>query len=289
MKPPKASKPKRLVPKPDVLRELFLLSGNNCAMPDCKNVIVDRAGVGVGHICHIEAALPDGARFNENQNNEQRRALSNLVLMCAGHHAQIDSKKHATTWTVKELVTIKANHEKKFKGLDGSLQQAFEHSYVDSTDALAPTFASSFAALDILLPNSKVRPSEEPKRKSEIKTFVSKMSKIPDDERGFMAGVIRRATKLDPTAETVCVHVDDIRSSLGISQNRLQKLGAALERYDVGRIDLASVGDADEPHVMLSNPSSYIFWTDIVDFCEASGRELDDFVMRLKFEFLDQQ
>ena len=86
----KAPKAKRLTPKPEVLRELYILSGNNCAMPGCKNVIIDRAGVVVGHVCHIEAAKPEGSRFNLNQNNEQRRALSNLVLMCKGHHAQID-------------------------------------------------------------------------------------------------------------------------------------------------------------------------------------------------------
>jgi hypothetical protein len=44
------SKVTRLTPKPEVLRELYLLSGNNCAMPGCKNVIIDRAGVVVGHI-----------------------------------------------------------------------------------------------------------------------------------------------------------------------------------------------------------------------------------------------
>ncbi|MCP3018634.1 hypothetical protein [Cupriavidus basilensis] len=94
---------KRLTPKPDTLRELYLLSGNNCAIPDCDNVIIDHGGVVVGHVCHIEAAMLDGARFNPAQSNENRRSLDNLVLMCAGHHAQIDSKKHEATWTVSKL------------------------------------------------------------------------------------------------------------------------------------------------------------------------------------------
>jgi len=63
-------KPKRLVPKPDVLRELYLLSGKNCAMPDCNNVIVDSKGVVIGQVCHIEAASPKGPRFNAKQSND---------------------------------------------------------------------------------------------------------------------------------------------------------------------------------------------------------------------------
>jgi hypothetical protein len=173
----------RLTPKPEVLRELYLLSGNNCAMPGCKNVIIDRAGVVVGHICHIEAAMPDGARFNPDQTNEERRALSNLVLICAGHHAQIDSKKHEKKWTLAAVRKIKADHEKKFKGLDDSLQQAFQSSFVDSTDALSPTNAESFAELERLVPHAKVRSDKKPERKAETDDFLKKMSLVPDEER----------------------------------------------------------------------------------------------------------
>ena len=84
-------KPKRLTPTPEVLRQLYLLSGNNCAMADCDHLIIDGKGVVIGHVCHIEAALPDGARFNAQMTNEQRRAESNLVLMCGGHHKSIRS------------------------------------------------------------------------------------------------------------------------------------------------------------------------------------------------------
>lgn len=70
--------------------------------------------------------MPDGARFIPDQTNEERRAPSNLVLLCAGHHAQIDSKKHEKKWVAAALKKIKADHEKKFKGLDGSLRQAFQ-------------------------------------------------------------------------------------------------------------------------------------------------------------------
>lgn len=284
----KASTAKRLTPTPEVLRELYLLSGNNCAMPDCDNVIIDHGGVVVGHVCHIEAAMPNGARFNSQQSNEDRRSLGNLVLMCAGHHEQIDSKKYETTWTVSRLKKIKADHEKKFKGLDNSLKQAFDNSYVDSTDSLAPTVSTSCSELERLLPETKLAAAQARLRSKELSSFVERLGKVPEDERKFMASIIRRAMKLGTDDGRVCVHVDDVKSAFKIGHAKIRSLGEALERYGVGSVDLASVGERDEHHVMICEPSDYVMWADVVRFCEESGNDLDDFVLRLKFGLLDR-
>lgn len=283
----KTEKPKRLTPTPEVLRELYLLSGNNCAMPNCKHVIIDRAGVVVGHICHIEAAMPDGPRFNESQSNEERRSLANLVLMCAGHHAQIDSKKHEKEYTVSKLKRIKEVHEKNFKGLDNSLEQAFQNPYVDATDSLSPTVPSYFAKLEKLLPDCEVRTSDARFRSKQIREYVNKLSKVPDNERQFMASVIRRALKLNANNDIICVHVNDVKGSFGIGHERIKELGDALNRYGVGSIDLASVGEQDDWHVVINHPSEFVAWFDIANFCKASGSDLDDFVLRLNFGLLD--
>ena len=63
-------KTKRLPPKLDVLRELYLKSGNQCAFPTCSERIIDSEGSLIGEICHIEAALPGGERFNKDQTND---------------------------------------------------------------------------------------------------------------------------------------------------------------------------------------------------------------------------
>ncbi|MGA7451347.1 MAG: hypothetical protein WBW73_08730 [Rhodoplanes sp.] len=78
--------PTRFTPKPDTLRELFLKSGNFCAVPNCTALMMNEAGVFIGQVCHIEAAEPGGERFNPAMTNEQRRAYSNLMLMCYPHH-----------------------------------------------------------------------------------------------------------------------------------------------------------------------------------------------------------
>lgn len=49
---------KRLVPTKDVLRELYLKSGNQCAFPYCVRPMMNSDGEFVGQICHIEAAEP---------------------------------------------------------------------------------------------------------------------------------------------------------------------------------------------------------------------------------------
>ncbi len=56
----------------------------------------------------------------------------------------------------------------------------------------------------------------------------------------------------------------------------------------VGSVDLASVGERDEPRAILYDPSDYVMRADIFHFCEASGRDIADFVLRLKFGLLDQ-
>lgn len=79
-------KAKRLKPTVEVLRELYLKSGNQCAFPGCYNAMVDDNGNFIGQICHIEAAEAGGERFNPNMTNEERRSFDNLMLMCYEHH-----------------------------------------------------------------------------------------------------------------------------------------------------------------------------------------------------------
>lgn len=46
----------RKAPRISTLRRLFALSGNECAFPECKNVLINTKGDFIGQVCHIEAA-----------------------------------------------------------------------------------------------------------------------------------------------------------------------------------------------------------------------------------------
>jgi hypothetical protein len=116
---------KRLTPTRRTLRELYLKSGNQCAFPGCTHVMIDSNGSMVGQICHIEAAEKGGQRFNKQQTNEQRRHLSNLLLLCYGHHIITND---VSEYTPDRMRQIKLEHEDKFTDLDGILTSAFEQS-----------------------------------------------------------------------------------------------------------------------------------------------------------------
>lgn len=104
------TKAKRLNPTWDTRRQLFLLSMNRCAFPNCTHNIIDQNGHFIGEICHIEAANEEGERFNPNQSNEDRRHISNLLLMCPTHHKITNN---VAIYDVNAMRKIKSDHESK--------------------------------------------------------------------------------------------------------------------------------------------------------------------------------
>ncbi|WP_155623570.1 hypothetical protein [Burkholderia vietnamiensis] len=125
--------PKRLPPTLPVRQRLFALSRNICAYRGCTSALINENGKFVGQICHIEAALPGGERFNPNQSNEDRRSFENLMLMCYEHHIETNDEHKYKPSTLREM---KAEHEKNTnhikpnidlmgKFLDQSLDQEF--------------------------------------------------------------------------------------------------------------------------------------------------------------------
>lgn len=98
----------RLQPTPATIKQLFALSGNKCAFPNCKENIINQ-GIVTGEIAHIEGAEPKGPRFNTDSNDEYRRSFSNLFLLCEIHHKIIDIK--IDEYPTEKLKEFKKNHE----------------------------------------------------------------------------------------------------------------------------------------------------------------------------------
>lgn len=105
-----AELPMRLPPTKDTLSALFSLSGNRCAFPGCKHPIFDEEFELVAQVCHIEAALPGGGRFNKKSNNEDRRKIDNLICFCFQHRVKTND---TSKFNVEKLVEIKHNHERE--------------------------------------------------------------------------------------------------------------------------------------------------------------------------------
>jgi len=121
----------RFNPKFDVLRALFARSGNQCAFPGCTHSLINEKNQFIGQVCHIEAASPNGQRFNPNQSDEQRRAYENLVLLCYPHHVETND---AVEYSVERIRNIKYEHESRFEKNLYQIDEAVLHKIVDEME-----------------------------------------------------------------------------------------------------------------------------------------------------------
>ena len=95
------------------IKLLFGLSGGRCAMPNCENPIVQPVGDNhdaqvLGQICHIHARSPLGPRGDGGLSDEELNSEHNLILLCAHHHAEIDTNPEK--YTAERLKQIKKDH-----------------------------------------------------------------------------------------------------------------------------------------------------------------------------------
>ena len=111
----------RIAPKIDVLRALFARSGNQCAFPGCSHPIINSKNKFIGQVCHIEAAMEGGERFNPESNDEYRRSYENLLILCYPHHIETDD---VNEYPVSRLVQMKNEHEQLFEKSDFKIDEA---------------------------------------------------------------------------------------------------------------------------------------------------------------------
>lgn len=97
------------------LKRLYGLSGNQCAAPDCKRVLIARDEISItSKICHIEAASEDGPRYNSLMTDKERAHFDNLILLCDECHTIIDNKENEGKYPFTLLKQWKKNHESRF-------------------------------------------------------------------------------------------------------------------------------------------------------------------------------
>ena len=275
-------KPKRLKPTQEVLRKLYLYSGNLCAFPDCDRVMINQDGVMTGRICHIQAAEPGGKRFNKKMTNEERRGFENLVLMCGDHHTIIDS--NSDKFSTKRIKEIKSKHEAKFSEIGSTLKRSFTSQFEDNTDSIETTRPSQLSKFLKHFP-SNFGPGDVPDVVEHLEDYISKLEKTPLQHREFLLAAFQRAEKLGTEWHgSAAVSVDDLSSALNLSQTKLKREGDALERYQLGYI---SERDYRQYWLRLSDPSDYLTLWDLSYFSQATGHSLREFLIDVNFGLLD--
>jgi hypothetical protein len=135
------------VPSAKTLRQLYVLSGNQCANPACATVLINANGTLVADVCHIKAEKPGGARYDKKLSADKRRAAENLVLLCGTCHTLVD--REPRKYTVKVLTNWKRDREDRFAGIGDTLRQRYVGEIVDD----AETAAISVPRTQILLRN----------------------------------------------------------------------------------------------------------------------------------------
>ena len=97
---------------------LFGRSGNQCAHPECTEILVSRIEDGSKyhfnlHRCHIRPIGEKGPRAEPNSETEDPNSPENLILLCPNHHKLLDD--HPELYPVEKLRKWKFKHEAKIE------------------------------------------------------------------------------------------------------------------------------------------------------------------------------
>lgn len=269
----------RLQPKPETLREIFLKSGNYCAFPDCKELMMNTEGVFIGQVCHIEAAEEGGERFNPNMTPEERRQFSNLLLMCYPHHKITND---VGVYTVAKLKKIKATHEKKFTEPGKAIYQRLS----DLTSNDQPTVPLNLGKLE-----SSIDFSLSTEERDQILTaliqYIQKFNTVPHEVRHFLGKVAQRREKMQKSGvvQGQSILITDIQDALGLSPTKAKNLILKLEDYSLGFIQEMSGPNGTIVYgISISElDDGSDIWGLIAEFCVNESIEIETFTDHLNF------
>jgi hypothetical protein len=278
-----SEKVKRLTPKPETLRELFLKSGNQCAFPGCSRLMMDSEGNFVGQICHIEAAETGGERFNPSMTNEARRSIKNLMLMCYEHHVVTNN---VAKYSAAALRKLKKEHEAKFTSVEKKMLKAIE----DQTKAITPGASASLSkmaeALKWNLPDK-----EREERVTLLAEMIEKFRRVPLRSRQLFAIILERAEWAHNQDCSVVAH-NEIREACGLSNVKVIEHVVVLKKYKLVEADYHEFRNPDISVGRLWGGKYHLLygwtcWEDLKEFCGKVGIPLTDFIVELRFNLLD--
>lgn len=270
-------KVKRLAPTQDVLRELFLKSGNRCAFPGCHNVMMNEQGDFIGQICHIEAAEEGGERFNPNMTNEERRSFDNLMLMCYEHHVVTNN---VAEYPVAKLKKMKKDHEDKFSGII----QKMSNSIMDYGKVSNFTKSKVCHKLSDVLEYG-CSDYENAENSKVLNTVLNKLIDVPIETRSLLAIMVDRS--FSDVLGNCNVPLHEIESAICMDASYI------LLQIDIlKRRRLISEPDADEygcPFCVLYGDyeTGWNYWNDIRDFCKITGIPTSEICVNLNFSLFD--
>lgn len=267
--------PKRLAPSTETLRQLYLKSGNRCAFGGCEQALFTSSGAFVGEVCHIEAAGPEGERFNSEMTNEDRRQYANLILLCRIHHVVTND---VVTYTVEKMRKIKADHEGIFSDVIGKMRLTV----VDHTTASAPVFPRNMGKLNTFMKwNSTEEDDDE--TIAILTSAVRRLAKVPIPSRELFLVIVDRATRSSSGWQS---SIAEVLQSTDISDGDARSCFGILDKYGLTREGW--LDDFNQPTVQIAESEhGWAIWPDLKAFCEANSLKLHNMIVDLDFSNLE--
>lgn len=269
---------KRLAPKQEVLRELYIKSGNECAYPGCHNVLVDENGNFVGEVCHIEAAMPGGERFNPNMTNEDRRSFGNLMLMCHHHHVVTDD---VCIYTVEKLKEMKRNHEMKYSGIIGQMM----NSITDYGMSLEYTPCCNCRKISRIL-DWGLTDEENRENAAVLDKHLQKLLDLPIETRRLLGIMVMRSYW---NRHDCIVPIHEVERATGLKpENIIQNVEILERRGIISEIEVEEEKGIPSCILYPDFESSFPYWNDIREFVKKTGTPIERICCDLDFSVFDE-
>lgn len=264
---------KRISPTAATLRELYILSGNRCAFPDCNHEIIDENGTLVAELCHIEAAMPGGERFNSTMTNEERAQAANLLFLCHKHHKVTDD---VNKFSVIKMREIKRNHESLFRNIMDDMLNTIEDVTKKQILIKSKSFQSINGILDWNLTGSHLKETVELCNKE-----FEVLKQLDKKTRTVFSSMLERSEYKNSRIVLLSL----IQQSLALSDYEMRNYLDILIRYKL--ISEPYIDDDYRGYIFEIEEPGWDMWGDIKKYCELENIALEEIIVKLDFEKLD--
>jgi hypothetical protein len=267
----------RKAPTMKTLRYLYLISGNECAFNGCDERIIDADGHYIGQICHIEAAEPNGQRYNPSSDDEARRQVENLVLLCPNHHKKTDNVE---IWTVEAMRKMKADHERTF----GTGFEKLVASIQDQTLLHEPYMVTTANAWSAALEYENI----EPQAIDAINEWATRLGRVTRPSRELLAVIVGRKGTGRDLRPYLKVDLTEVQRASGVDDGLLDMVRELREAkiLDSDFDDEDRYGDAPYVYEYLSEEHGVELF-DLRQFCAVTGTPPAQIVVDLDLSVLD--
>ncbi|MBS6180987.1 MAG: hypothetical protein KH921_09395 [Erysipelotrichaceae bacterium] len=274
---------KRLGIKVDVLRELYMKSGNQCAFPDCHHSMIDDSGNFVGQICHIEAASEGGPRFNPKMTDEDRRSFDNLILLCYDHHKKTDD---VIKYPVEKLKEMKRAHEAKYSDIEAKMRNSIEDYGVTLQYKKSVTCKKLAEDLQYGLTEEENRETAEV-----LNRIIDKLRDVPVGTRKLLSIMVSRSyspSRLKRWQHGECtVSLSEIEEATGKDGTFIMRHLENLIRHNIvlePYWDEAGCPFCD----FVTDATGWNYWNDIRAFCIMNDYSLERVCVDLDLSIFDE-